>query len=252
MWNDMWNRIVDDRDGFVRRRSLEAVVFLLVFAVPFALIGRAMGFANMFKTIMETAHDLLLNTAFYTMAVTVLTGAFSRLMIEFGVVRLVEVITAPLMRPVFNLPGSASLAGIVAFFSDNPAIIPLARERSFSCTFRRYELISLTNFGTTFGMGMIVMAFMSTIKVRDTGETLFMPAMMGLAGAVLGGVISTRLVQVLIKNRVEEEEENPMTKTRQTLSLKSEGSVTMRFLTLCSTEGRPAWSWELPSYRAYS
>ncbi|HKL07699.1 MAG TPA: hypothetical protein VJ896_02935, partial [Bacteroidales bacterium] len=74
---------------------------------------------------MNTAWDLLMNTVFFIMGITVLSGALGKLMIEFGVVRLLETFLAPLMRPVFKLPGVASLAGLMTFFSDNPAIISL-------------------------------------------------------------------------------------------------------------------------------
>ena len=72
-----------------RRRSLvEAVVFLAVLVAVFVPLGLKMGGSNMLKTIMATAHDLLLNTVFYLMGITVLTGALSKLMSEFGVVSL--------------------------------------------------------------------------------------------------------------------------------------------------------------------
>ena len=69
-----------------QRSTVEAIVFLaFLFAVscPLCII---MGGGNMLKTMMATAHDLLLNTVFYLMGITVLTGALSKLMAEFGVV----------------------------------------------------------------------------------------------------------------------------------------------------------------------
>jgi nucleoside recognition membrane protein YjiH len=109
---------------------------------------------------MNTAHDLLMNTVFYIMGITVLSGALGKLLIEFGVIRLLEYILSPFMRPLFNLPGVASLGGLMTFFSDNPAIINLAKDKKFKSYFKPYELISLTNFGTAFGMGLIVITFM--------------------------------------------------------------------------------------------
>ena len=126
-----------------------------------------MGLANMLNTIMNTAWDLLMNTVFYIMGITVLSGALGKLLIEFGVVRLLEKILAPLMRPLFNLPGVASLAGVLTFLSDNPAIISLSTDKNFSKYFKKYELISLTNFGTAFGMGLIVITFMSTMNYPE-------------------------------------------------------------------------------------
>ena len=67
-----------------RRSTIEALVFLALLIVVFTLLGSRMGGGNMIKTIMNTAHDLLLNTVFYLMGITVLTGALSKLMSEFG------------------------------------------------------------------------------------------------------------------------------------------------------------------------
>ena len=143
------------------RRRLEALVFLVLFLSFFGYIGHVMGVGNMLNTIMKTSHHLLVNTVFFIMGITVLSGALSRLLIEFGVVRLLEVIMAPLMRPFYNLPGVASLAGLMSFFSDNPVVMSLSSDKNFSRYFRTHELISVTNFGTSFGMGMVVIAFMT-------------------------------------------------------------------------------------------
>ena len=58
----------------VRRSTVEAVVFLTLLILVFSLLGSRMGGGNMLKTLMNTAHDLLLNTVFYLMGITVLTG----------------------------------------------------------------------------------------------------------------------------------------------------------------------------------
>ena len=58
------------------------------------------------------------------------------------------------MKPLFNLPGVGALAGVLTFLSDNPAIISLANDKNFSKYFKNYQLVSLTNFGTAFGMGL--------------------------------------------------------------------------------------------------
>ncbi len=147
-----------------------------------------MGMANMLNTLMKTAHDLLLNTVFYLMAMCVLTGALGRIFVEFGVVRLVENILRPLMKPLFNLPGVASLGAILTFLSDNPAIIALAKDKQFSRYFKKYQYISLTNFGTAFGMGMLVIIFM-------LGQGFMAEPIIGLAGAIIGCIVSTRLMQ---------------------------------------------------------
>ena len=172
----------------IRRSTIEAFVFLAVLVLAFVLLGSRMGSANMVKTIMNTAHDLLLNTVFYLMGITVLTGALSKLMSEFGVVNLLERVLRPLMKPLYNLPGVAALGGVMTFLSDNPAIIALSKDKKFSSYFKKYQLISLTNFGTAFGMGFVVIITM-------VGYTQVAAALVGLVGAICGSIISTRLMQ---------------------------------------------------------
>ncbi len=160
---------------------------IVVFGL-FAYIGSVMGVPNMLNTIMKTAHDLLLNTVFYLMAICVITGALGKIFVEFGVVSLLERILRPLMGPLFNLPGVASLGAVMTFLSDNPAIISLAQDKRFSSYFKKYQFISLTNFGTAFGMGLLVIVFM-------IGQGFGTAAFIGLAGAVVGCIVSTRLMQ---------------------------------------------------------
>ena len=87
--------------GKPHRYVIEALVFLTLLISTFVLLGEKMGGSNMLKTVMNTAHDLLLNTVFYLMGITVLTGALSKLMSEFGVVKLLERVLRPLMKPLF-------------------------------------------------------------------------------------------------------------------------------------------------------
>ena len=138
----------------------EGVPCLVIILLLFGGIGYVMGVSQMLNTLMKTAHDLLLNTVFYLMGVTVLTGAIGKLFTEFGVVNLLEKILRPLMRPIFNLPGVASLGAVMTFLSDNPAIISLAQDKRFTSYFKKYQFISLTNFGTAFGMGLLAIVFM--------------------------------------------------------------------------------------------
>lgn len=216
---------------FVTRRSLEAVVFLIFFFGVFGYIGSIMGVSNMLNTIMKTAWDLLMNTVFYLMGITVLSGALGKLLIEFGVIRLLEKILSPLMRPLYNLPGVSALAGVLTFLSDNPAIIALANDKNFAGYYRKYQLVSLTNFGTAFGMGLIVITFMGTMSIHGSTQSLFFPAMLGLAGAIVGSIVSTRLMQRASRKIVgddwvitgERADEN-------NVSFKSEGGVFLRFL----------------------
>lgn len=207
---------------FLKQRRYEAFVFLLLFFGFFGYLGHHMGVTNLLNTIMNTSWDLLMNTVFYIMGITVLSGALGKLMIEFGVVRLLEMILAPLMRPLFHLPGVASLAALMTFFSDNPAIISLSNDKNFKGYFKERELISLTNFGTAFGMGLIVITFMS-------GLGYFSGAMIGLVGAVVGAIVSTRLMQYFIKNEPSVKGEQISSK-ETIISFRSEGSAFLRFL----------------------
>jgi hypothetical protein len=212
------------KQDFLFRRRIEAVVFMAVFFAVFGYLGHHMGVANMLNSIMKTAHDLLMNTVFYIMGVTVLTGALGKLLVEFGVIRLLELFLSPFMRPVFGLPGVASLGGLMTFFSDNPAIISLAKDRNFSAYFKRYQLVSLTNFGTTFGMGMIVITYMA-------GLGYFMPAFIGGIGALIGGIVSTRLMQRLTRGLIPEDEAADAAQgDEQKLVFKSEGGIFLRLL----------------------
>ena len=68
--------------------SLETFVFLAIFFLIFGLMARKMGTPLMFKTMMATAHDLLLNTVFFIMAMAVIAGAISALLSEFGAIAL--------------------------------------------------------------------------------------------------------------------------------------------------------------------
>lgn len=182
---------------FKRKKSISRYSGIICLAVVFALfyfIGQTMGVANMLNTMMHTAHDLLLNTVFYLMGICVLTGAIGRLFVEFGVVKMLERILRPLMKPLFNLPGVASLGAVMTFLSDNPAIISLASDKRFSSYFKKFQFISLTNFGTAFGMGLLVMVFM-------IGQGYFWQPVVGLFGAACGCIVSTRMMQYfVIKN----------------------------------------------------
>ena len=212
-----------------KRSTVEAIIFLVVLIAVFWALGSRMGGGNMLKTMMNTAHDLLLNTVFYLMGITVLTGALSKLMAEFGVVTLLEKVLRPLMKPLFNLPGVAALGAVMTFLSDNPAIISLSKDKSFASYFKKYQLISLTNFGTAFGMGFVVLITM--FGYGSVGA-----AFVGLFGAFCGSIISTRLMQrscrkawpvemeqmVLDASKLDIEEEKP--------DVENQNSIFMRFL----------------------
>lgn len=210
---------------FTTSRSLEALIFLVCFFAFFGFLAYRMTLPHMLNTFMQTAYQLLLETVFYIMAICVLMGAISKLLTEFGVVRLMENILRPLMKPLYNLPGVAALGAVMTFLSDNPAIISLAKDNNFARYFKKYQLVSLTNFGTAFGMGLVVIAFM-------TGKGYGSGALVGLMGAIIGSIISTRLMQRFTL-KCYPEMDSPVTEaegSEQNISYKSEGSIFQRFL----------------------
>ena len=219
-------RLIKKPLRFTTKRSFEAFAFLIVFFAFFGILAYKMTLPKMLNTFMQTAYHLLLETVFYIMAICVLMGAISKLLTEFGVVRLLENLLRPLMKPLYNLPGVASLGAVMTFLSDNPAIITLAHDKNFNRYFKKYQLVSLTNFGTAFGMGLVVVAFM-------TGLGYGKGALVGLAGAIVGSIVSTRLMQRStlkaypeLDAPVEESKEGD----EQQISFKSEGGVFLRFL----------------------
>ena len=211
--------------NFLIKRRIEAGVFLILFFGTFTFIGSIMGLPNMLNTIMQTSYKLLLDTVFYIMAITVLSGALGKLLTEFGVVRLLEVLLKPLMKPVFNLPRVAALGGLMTFLSDNPAIISLAKEKHFNRYFKKYQLISLTNFGTAFGMGLVVIIFMA-------GRGFGFAAVIGLVGSVIGSIVSTRLMQKVTLKAYPELDAEIADKdgNEDRISFKSDGSPFLRGL----------------------
>ena len=172
-------------------KKFEPLFFLIVFFIIFGALGSKMGVPNMLNTLMNTSYSLLIETVFYIMGITVLSGALGKILVEFGVVGILEKILRPLMKPLWNLPGVAALGGVLTFLSDNPAIITLANDKNFSKYFKKFQLISITNFGTAFGMGLVVIVFMS-------GRGFVTAALVGLVGSFIGSIISTRIVQRLI------------------------------------------------------
>ncbi|MFZ5967947.1 MAG: CD0519/CD1768 family membrane protein [Bacillota bacterium] len=171
--------------------SKETYVFLLIITLGFGYMISKMGVGIMFNIIMKTAHELLLNTVFFILAIAVLAGAFSGLLSEFGVVALINKIISPIMRPLYGLPGAASIGAITTYLSDNPAIISLAKDKGFSKYFKSYQTPALCNLGTAFGMGLILTTFMISL---GKGTEFILPAVIGNIGAVVGSIVSVRLM----------------------------------------------------------
>lgn len=176
--------------------SLETFVFIGIFGVAFGYLGSVMGIDKMFNTIMNTAHYLLIDVVFFIMAIAVLAGAFAALLSEFGVVALINKIISPIIRPIYGLPGAASIGMITTYLSDNPAIISLAHDNGFKKYFKDYEIPTLCNLGTAFGMGLIVSTFMIGL---GTGTEFILPVVLGNVGAVVGSVVSVRIMMIFTK-----------------------------------------------------
>ena len=184
--------------------SLETFVFLAIFFLIFGLMARKMGTPLMFKTMMATAHDLLLNTVFFIMAMAVIAGAISALLSEFGAIALINKIFAPLMKPLWGMPGASVTGAVATYLSDNPAIIPFAKDKRFTSFFKKYQVPALCNLGTAFGMGLIVTMFM-----MGQGEGFIKAAIIGNVGAILGSIISVRLMLIETRKYYGDEVDEP-------------------------------------------
>ena len=172
-----------------RASNIEAFVFLGILLFGFLYIANIMGAGIMFKVIMNTAHDLLLNTVFLIMSMAVLAGALSALLSEFGVISLLNKVFAVFMKPLYNLPGASIAGAITTYLSDNPAIISFSKDKSFTKFFKKHQIPALCNLGTSFGMGLIVTTFMIS-----QGEEYVLPALIGNLGAIIGSIISVRIM----------------------------------------------------------
>ena len=174
------------------------MIFIAVFVLLLGSVGHVMGFVNMLSTLMNTAYDLLINTVFYIMAIAVLAGAFGAVLSEFGVIGLINTLVSPLMRPLYGLPGAASVGIMTTYLSDNPAILALADDRAFIKYFRKYQVPALTNIGTAFGMGAIITTFVIGLSGKGNSD-LITAAIIGNLGAVFGSIVSTRLMLIFTK-----------------------------------------------------
>ena len=189
-----------------KKYSLETLIFVIVFFGIFGLLSKEMGLANMMNTLMNTAYALLLDTVFYIMAISVIASAVGRLFVEFGVIAIINSWLSPLMKPLFGLPGASAIGVLTTFLSDNPAILSLADDNSFKKYFKKYQLPALTNLGTGFGMGLIIVTFMLGLTPNGGGSFL-QPALIGLLGASIGSAISVRIMLLFTKKEFGTEEE---------------------------------------------
>ena len=167
----------------------EVFIFLTVFLLFFVYLGSRMGVANMLNTLMNTAYKLLMETVLYIMAIAVLAGAISALFSEFGVIALLNKLLSPVVAFLYGLPGASAVGIFTTYMSDNPAILTLADDDNFRRYFKKYQLPALTNIGTAFGMGLIITTFMLGL-----GRNFGMAVLVGNLGAVIGSIVSTRLM----------------------------------------------------------
>lgn len=186
--------------------SAETFIFLGFIFVIFGALGYKMGIGNMFKTMMGTAHQLLLEVVFYIMAMAVVTGALSMLLSEFGVIALINKIFAPLMKPLWGMPGASITGAIATYLSDNPAIIPFAKDKKFTVYFKKYQVPALCNLGTAFGMGLIVTVFMAT-----QGNGFWKSVLIGNFSAIIGSIVSVRLMLRQTRKYFGDEADQPYT-----------------------------------------
>ncbi len=179
--------------GVKRAVSKEVFIFLALFLGFFIALCAEMGTVNMFNTMMNTAYALLMDTVFYIMAIAVLAGAISALFSEFGVISLLNKLLSKVIEKIYGLPGASAVGVFTTYLSDNPAILTLANDNNFRRYFKKYQLPALTNIGTAFGMGLIITTFMAGLH-SPTGESFGLAVLIGNLGAIVGSIVSTRLM----------------------------------------------------------
>nr|WP_246552533.1 hypothetical protein [Vallitalea pronyensis] len=184
---------------------MEGLAAIVIIGIFFSYLCGVMGLVNMFNTLISTAHDLLINTVFFIMGITVLAGAFGSVLSEFGIISILNRILSFLMKPLYKMPGAAVLGVVTTYLSDNPAIITLANDKGFKRYFKKYQLPALTNVGTAFGMGLVVTSFMIA-QQSPIGESFIGPALIGNIGAIIGSIVSVRIMLYFTKKEYGVEE----------------------------------------------
>lgn len=172
--------------------SVEGIVCVVLTFGGFGLLAGKMGLSNMFNTMINTSFDLLINTVFYIMAIAVLAGALAGILTEFGGLALINKGLAWLMKPLYDLPGASIMSVLTTYFSDNPAILTLCDDKRFRQYFKKYQLPALTNLGTAFGMGLMITVYM--IGIPGVGEHLGLAVVIGNIGAIVGSIVSTKIM----------------------------------------------------------
>lgn len=213
--------------------SLESFVFLGIFSLIIYFFIREMGIVNMFNTMMKTAYGLLIDTVFFIMSIAVLAGAIGTLLSEFGIIAIINKVLSPLMKPFYDLPGAAAVGVVTSYLSDNPAIIPLANDKGFRRYFKKYQLPALTNLGTAFGMGLVVTTYMMA-QHAPKGQNFIKAALIGDLGAIVGSIVSVRIMLHFTKKAYGKEEwaDKDITEDKLLLDRRivKEGSIGRRIL----------------------
>ncbi len=186
--------------------SLEAFICIGLLVLFFSLLGSKMGFMNAVNTLLNTAYDLLMTTVFQITAIAVIAGAMASILTEFGVIALINKMLSPMMKPIYNLPGASVISIFTTYLSDNAAVLTLADDKRFRRYFKKYQLPALTNLGTSFGMGMIVTVYMMGLPAVE-GERFVLAAIIGNIAAILGSILSVRLMLRRTKKLYGTEEE---------------------------------------------
>ena len=194
----------------------EVFVFLALFLAFFVYLGTQMGVANMLNTLMNTAYKLLMETVLYIMAIAVLAGAISALFSEFGVIALLNKLLSPVVALLYGLPGASAVGIFTTYLSDNPAILTLADDNNFRRYFKKYQLPALTNIGTSFGMGLIITTFMLGL-----GRSFGLAVLVGNLGAIIGSIVSTRLMLNFTKKLYGTEEPCELTESDDEIDIKN-------------------------------
>ena len=188
-----------------------------------------MGLGNTINTMINTGYDLLISTCFYLMAMTVIVGAISALFSEFGVVNLLNWLLFPLMKPLYGLPGAAALGVVSTYLSENPAILSLANDKSFRSCFRAYQIPALANIGTAYGMGLVITTYMMGFS-KIFGRCAVYAALCGNAGAIIGSIVSTRLMLKFTKREMGLLEKEEVLEIKDSTSKKEIRAVGIRLL----------------------
>lgn len=186
--------LIQTRRLKISKQTYYALILVILLSLYVGFLSVNMGISHFFSALMNTAYSLLIDTALYILAISVVMGAFGNVLMEFGIVNLLNKIFAPLMKPLYNLPGASFLGIMTSYLSDNPAIIVLANDKKYIKYFKKEQVPCLCNLGTSFGMGLILTTYM-------IGQGFIIEPIIGNIGAIIGSIVSVRLMNFIIKRK---------------------------------------------------